>query len=196
MGILPRGAQVHITALFHRVFQSSCLAMDLKGGHKDDGRFNAKTVDQLLSIQLTEEYTESLQQVIRRRTVTACNQRSLTSLLAGFVQLMLCFYPSSHGGYRGESVLQRHSHMNFREQRDAMVDQSLFPQNNALKVARNVISVLYLQLRFPIQAPHTIHNQTDHHTHSVSRRSSERLCPFPSAAAASAVLHSQLIHSA
>merc|ERR1740130_1985048 len=47
-----------------------------------------------------------------------------------------------------------------------MVDQSLFPQNNALKVARNVISVLYLQLRFPIQAPHTIHNQTDHHTHS------------------------------
>ena len=35
---------VHITALFHRIFQSSCLARDLKR--------SAKTVEQLLSIDV------------------------------------------------------------------------------------------------------------------------------------------------
>eukprot|EP01052_Picozoa_sp_SAG31_P003692 SAG31_NODE_145_length_22612_cov_5.938169_11_plen_129_part_00 len=82
--------------------------------------------------------------------------------------LMLYFYPSSRSGSRNESVLQRYSAPSRVEAQSGgiVADFAAHPENDALKIARNVISVLYLQLRFPIQAPHTIHCRMDHHTHA------------------------------
>ena len=81
---------------------------------------------------------------------------------------MLFFYPMAHAA-RETSFLQPHSISALRaaaQRGTPGADCLPVPENSALKAARNIISMLYLQLRFPIQAPHTIHCRMDHYEHA------------------------------